>query len=64
VNKRNEIVHARPATTEWGEQRLYRWDAKRGVTPHFFTGEQLTEFADNAIKLARGFDGVRQQLKR
>lgn len=63
VSRRNGIAHARPATAPDGKQRLYRWDVKRGVSPHFVKGQDLIDFAANALDLVRRFEGVRQRLR-
>ena len=63
VRVRNDITHARPATTPEGAQRLYRWAPPRTARTASITEQALKDFVDSALALNRRFDQARQQLK-
>jgi hypothetical protein len=57
VSRRNDLLHARPATIE-GKQRLYRWEMRREkVGP--ISDETLAAFLADAEMLSRDLDTER-----
>lgn len=61
---RNDIVHARPATTGTGEQRLYRWAPGAEKQAGFIDDARLDVLVDGSLNLARKLDSIRLRLRR
>jgi hypothetical protein len=62
IDERNDIAHARPATTPDDLPRLYRWAPKRTDNTAFISEVQLEGFVERALDLNRRFDEARQTL--
>lgn len=63
IRKRNDIAHARPATTLKNRQQLYRWAPTKTTRAQFITEEELEAFTISAEELDRKFDHLRQKIK-
>jgi hypothetical protein len=61
VRRRNDILHARPATIE-GKQRLFRWDPRRGELGPV-TDDTLAGFLGDLERLARDLETERTSAR-
>lgn len=63
ADRRNDVVHARPATAADGSQRLVRWAPRaRRAASGFIDEDRLERLVTDALELNRRLNTIRNEL--